>query len=232
MKKIEVVQNILGANESIAARNQQLLDKHKVFAINIMASPGAGKTSLILQTIAKLKNKLNIAVIEGDVASTLDAEKVKNEAMEVVQINTRNMPESCTLIAAMIDEALKDLALEDIDLLLIENVGNLICPSEFVLGEHKRIVISSLPEGDDKPTKYPMIFADADAVIMNKIDFLPYVDFDIPAFRRAVKGLNPKARLFEVSCKTGAGIDDWYSWLLTEVETNSHKLKIKGKTSK
>lgn len=232
MKKIEVVQNILGANESIAARNQQLLDKHKAFAINIMASPGAGKTSLILQTIAKLKNKLNIAVIEGDVASTLDAEKVKNEAMEVVQINTRNMPESCTLIAAMIDEALKDLSLEDIDLLLIENVGNLICPSEFVLGEHKRIVISSLPEGDDKPTKYPMIFADADAVIMNKIDFLPYVDFDIPAFRRAVKGLNPKARLFEVSCKTGAGIDDWCSWLLTEVETNSHKLKIKGTTSK
>lgn len=221
MKKIEVVQNILGANESIAARNQQLLDKHKAFAINIMASPGAGKTSLILQTIAKLKDKLNIAVIEGDVASTLDAEKVRNEAMQVVQINTRNMPESCTLIAAMIDEALKDLSLEDIDLLLIENVGNLICPSEFALGEHKRIVISSLPEGDDKATKYPVIFTDADAVIINKIDFLPYVDFDIPAFRRAVKGLNPKARLFEVSCKTGVGIDDWCSWLLSEVKARS-----------
>ncbi|MBN2186389.1 MAG: hydrogenase nickel incorporation protein HypB [Dehalococcoidia bacterium] len=232
MKKIEVLQNIMEANESIAARNQQLLDKHKAFAVNIMASPGAGKTSVILQTIAKLKDRLNIAVIEGDVASTLDAEKVRNEAMEVIQINTRNMPESCTLMAAMIEEALKNLSLEDIDLLLIENVGNLICPSEFILGEHKRIVISSLPEGDDKATKYPVMFTDADAVIINKVDFLPYVDFDIPAFRRAVKGLNPKVRLFEVSCKTGAGIDDWCSWLLTEVETNSHKLKIKDRTSK
>ena len=228
MKKIEVVQNILEANESIAARNQQLLDKHKVFAINIMSAPGAGKTSLILQTIAKLKNRLNIAVIEGDVASTLDAEKVENEAMAVVQINTKNMPESCSLIAAMIDQALKDLPLKDLDLLLIENVGNLICPSEFVLGEHKRIVISSLPEGDDKPIKYPVIFADADAVIINKIDFLPYVDFDIPAFCRAVERLNPKVRLFEVSCKTGVGIENWCSWLLTEVGTNSHKLKIKN----
>jgi len=218
MKKIEVVQNILEANESIAARNQQLLDKHKVFAINIMSAPGAGKTSLILQTIARLKNRLNIAVIEGDVASTLDAEKVKNEAIEVVQINTRNMPESCTLIAAMIEQALKDLPLEDIDLLLIENVGNLICPSEFALGEHKRIVISSLPEGDDKPTKYPVMFADGDAVIINKLDFLPYVDFDIPAFRRAVEGLNPQVRLFEVSCKTGVGVENWCSWLLQEVE--------------
>ena len=218
MKKIEVVQNILEANESIAARNQQLLDKHKVFAINIMSSPGAGKTSLILQTIAKLKNRLNIAVIEGDVASTLDAEKVKNKAMAVVQINTRKMPESCSLIAAMIERALKDLPLEDIDLLLIENVGNLICPSEFVLGEHKRIVISSLPEGDDKPTKYPVMFADGDAVIINKLDFLPYVDFDIPAFRRAVEGLNPQVRLFEVSCKTGVGVENWCSWLLQEVE--------------
>lgn len=219
MKKIEVLQNILEANESIAARNQQLLDEHKVFTVNIMSSPGAGKTSLILQTMARLKNKLNIAVVEGDVASTLDAEKVQSEAIAVVQINTRKMPESCSLIAAMIDQALKDLPLEDIDLLLIENVGNLICPSEFALGEHKRIVISSLPEGDDKPTKYPMIFADADAVVINKIDFLPYVDFDLPAFRRAVEGLNPKVRIFEVSCKTSVGLENWSSWLLQEVET-------------
>jgi hydrogenase nickel incorporation protein HypB len=218
-KKIEVVQDILGANESIAAQNRQLLEKHKIFAINIMSSPGAGKTSLILQTIARLKNRINIAVIEGDVASTLDAEKVKNEAMEVVQINTRNMPESCSLIATMIKQALKELPLEDIDLLLIENVGNLICPSEFVLGEHRRVVISSLPEGDDKPIKYPMIFASADVVVINKIDFLPYVDFDISAFRHSVEGLNPKARVFEVSCKTDVGIENWCSWLLQEIET-------------
>jgi hydrogenase nickel incorporation protein HypB len=219
MKKIEVLQNILEANESIAARNQQLLDKYKVFTMNIMSAPGAGKTSLILQTMARLKNKLNIAVIEGDVASTLDAEKVQNEAIAVVQINTRKMPESCSLIAAMIEQALKDLPLENADLLLIENVGNLICPSEFALGEHKRVVISSLPEGDDKPFKYPVMFADVDAVIINKMDFLPYVDFDIPAFRRTVQGLNPKAKIFEVSCKTGAGLEEWCSWLVQEVQT-------------
>ena len=214
MRKIELVQNILEANESIAAQNKRLLDEHGVFAINIMASPGAGKTSLILQTIARLKGKLRIGVIEGDVASTLDAEKVKNEAVGVVQINTRNMPESCSLIASMLDLALKKLPLEDIDLLLIENVGNLICPSEFVLGEHKRVVVSSLPEGDDKPIKYPMIFADADAVVINKADLLPYVDFDIAVFRRAIEGLNPKVKLFELSCKTGAGIESWCSWVL------------------
>ena len=214
MRKIELVQNILEANESIAAQNKRLLDEHGVFAINIMASPGAGKTSLILQTIARLKDKLRIGVIEGDVASTLDAEKVKNEAVGVVQINTRNMPESCSLIASMLDLALKKLPLEDIDLLLIENVGNLICPSEFVLGEHKRVVVSSLPEGDDKPIKYPMIFADADAVVINKADLLPYVDFDIAVFRRAIEGLNPKVKSFELSCKTGAGIESWCSWVL------------------
>jgi len=224
MRKIEVIQNILEANESIATQNQCLLDKHKVFAINIMSSPGAGKTSLILQTIAKLKNKLRIAVVEGDVASTLDAERVKNEAVAVVQITTRYMSENCTLIANMISHALQSLPLKDIDLLLIENVGNLICPSEFILGEHKRVVISSLPEGDDKPTKYPMIFADADAVVINKIDFLPYVDFDIPSFRNALVSLNPRVKIFEVSCKTGMGIENWCSWLLNEIKANSQKL--------
>lgn len=214
MRKIELVQNILEANESIAAQNKRLLDEHGVFAINIMASPGAGKTSLILQTIARLKGKSRIGVIEGDVASTLDAEKVKKEAVGVVQISTRNMPESCSLNASMLDAALKKLSLEDIDLLLIENVGNLICPSEFVLGEHKRVVVSSLPEGDDKPIKYPMIFADADAVVINKADLLPYVDFDSAVFRRAIEGLNSKVKFFELSCKTGAGIESWCSWVL------------------
>lgn len=221
MKKIEIVQNILEANESIASQNQRLLDKHKIFAINIMSSPGAGKTSLILQTIARLKDKLRIGVIEGDVASTLDAEKVKVEAIAVAQINTRNMLESCSLNANMISHAFQSLPLKDMDLLLIENVGNLICPSEFALGEHKRVVISSLPEGDDKPIKYPMIFADADAVVINKIDFLPYVDFDIDSFEKALQGLNPEVKIFQVSCKTGAGIENWCSWLLDELKANS-----------
>jgi hydrogenase nickel incorporation protein HypB len=223
MKKIEVIQNILEANETIASRNQQLLDKHKVFAINIMSSPGAGKTSLILQTLARLKGRLNTAVIEGDVASTVDAEKVQSEAKAVVQINTRNMPESCSLMAAMIESALREMPLDNIDLILIENVGNLICPSEFTLGEHKRAVISSLPEGDDKPTKYPLIFIDADAVIINKMDLLPYVDFDIAAFRRSIEGLNPKAEVFQISCKTSEGIERWCSWVLEKVKTNATK---------
>ena len=223
MKKIEVIQNILEANETIARRNQQLLDKHRVFALNIMSAPGAGKTSLILQTLTRLKGKVNVAVIEGDVASTVDAEKVQSEATAVVQINTRNMPESCSLMAAMIESALKDMPLDNIDLLLIENVGNLICPSEFTLGEHKRVVISSLPEGDDKPIKYPLIFSDADAVIINKMDLLPYVDFDIATFRHSVEGLNPKAEIFKLSCKTDEGTERWYSWVLEQAETNTAK---------
>ncbi len=224
MKKIEVVQNVLEANEIIASRNQQLLDKHKVFVINIMSAPGAGKTSLILQTLTRLKDRLSIAVIEGDVASTVDAEKVQSEAKTVVQINTRNMPESCSLMAAMIESALKDMPLDNIDLILIENVGNLICPAEFTLGEHKRVVISSLPEGDDKPIKYPLIFIDADAVIINKIDLLPHVDFDIVTFRRSIAGLNPEAEVFQLSCKTGEGMGKWCSWILGQVKTNATKL--------
>ena len=223
MKKIEVIQNILEANDTIANRNRQLLNGHKVFCINIMSAPGAGKTSFILQTIIMLKGKLNIGVIEGDVASTVDAEKVQSEAKAVVQINTRNMPESCSLMAAMIESALKSIPLDNLDLILIENVGNLICPSEFTLGEHKRVVISSLPEGEDKPIKYPLIFIDADAVIVNKMDLLPYVDFDIAAFRRSIEGLNPKAQIFQLSCKTGEGIEEWRSWVLEQIKANVTK---------
>ncbi len=219
MKKIEVIQNILEANEAIASRNQKLLNDNKVFCINIMSAPGAGKTSLILRTMKLLKDKLNIGIIEGDVASTVDAEKVQSQAKAVVQINTRNMPESCSLMAAMIESALKSMPLDDIDLILIENVGNLICPSEFTLGEHKRVVISSVPEGEDKPIKYPLIFIDADAVIINKMDLFPYVDFDIAAYRRSIEGLNPKVGIFQVSCKTGEGINDWCSWVLEQIET-------------
>jgi hydrogenase nickel incorporation protein HypB len=221
MRKIEVIQNVLEANDTIASRNRELLDKRKVFVINIMSAPGAGKTSLILRTLVRLKGRMNVAVIEGDVASTVDAEKVQSEAKAVVQINTRNMPESCSLMAAMIELALKDMPLDDIDLILIENVGNLICPAEFTLGEHRRVVISSLPEGDDKPIKYPLIFVDADAVIINKMDLLPYVDFDIHAFRRSITGLNPEVEIFELSSKTGEGIEKWCSWILEQIEANA-----------
>jgi hydrogenase nickel incorporation protein HypB len=230
MTEIKIVKNVLEANESIASQNQEILDEHGVFAINIMASPGAGKTSLILQTLANLRNKLRIGIIEGDFASRVDTDKVKSYAEAAIQINTKGAPESCSLIAAMIENSLKDLPLDDINLLLIENVGNLLCPAEFTLGEHKRVVISSSPEGDDKPIKYPLIFSDADAVIINKLDLAPYVDFNVTKFRQSIEGLNPTVKIFEVSCKTGAGIADWCSWLLQEIENNSvQRTKFAGK---
>jgi len=223
VRRIEVIESILEANDSMAAQNQRLLDHNKVFAVNIMSAPGAGKTSFLLQTVAHLRDRLRIGVIEGDVASTLDSERVRDEVTAVVQVITQHMSETCALLATMVDSALKRLPLANIDLLLIENVGNLICPSEFALGEHKKVVISSLPEGDDKPTKYPIIFADADAVIINKLDLLPYVDFDIPSFESSIRGLNPEVKFFQVSCKSGAGIEDWCAWLLRQMEEHMQR---------
>ena len=214
--KIKVLQNILDANEQIANRNRQILDGQKVLAVNIMSSPGAGKTSLILQTISRLKDRVRIAVIEGDIASSIDADRIGKEGVAVVQINTGG---SCHLDANMVSNALDSLPLGDIDLLLIENVGNLVCPAEFKVGEHKKVMLLSLPEGDDKPYKYPLMFTESGAIVVNKIDFLPFVDFDVAAFRRAVTGLNPKAEIFQVSCKTGEGIEQWVSWLESELRS-------------
>ena len=208
--EIKVLRDILSANDAIASRNQSRLDKHNILAINIMSSPGAGKTSLILRTIEKLKERARIAVIEGDVASTIDADKVSQQGVIAVQINTAG---GCHLDANMTENALDNLPLDDIDVLLIENVGNLICPAGFALGEHKRIILLSVPEGDDKPYKYPSMFIGADVVLINKIDLLPYLDFNVIAFTQAVSGLNPKVKIFQVSCKTGQGLEGWFSWL-------------------
>ena len=212
--KIKVLKDILGANEQIAERNRQLLDSNGVFAVNLMSSPGAGKTSLILATIGRLREKVKIGVIEGDVSSSRDAEIVSKEGVPVVQINTGG---ECHLDANMTQSALSNLPLEGIDLLIIENVGNLICPAEFALGEHKKVLISSTPEGDDKPFKYPLMFHEVDAVLINKIDLLPYLKFDVDAFSQAVKGINGKVEIFPVSCVTGEGIEQWVSWLLTQM---------------
>jgi len=213
--EIKVLQDILSANDRIARRNRERLDKHGILTINVMSSPGAGKTSLILQTISNLKQEARIAVIEGDIASRVDADKVHEQGVEVVQINTAG---GCHLDANMTESALNNLPLEDIDLLLIENVGNLVCPAEFILGEHKKVMLLSLPEGDDKPYKYPLMFTEADVVLVNKIDLLPYLEFNIPAFHKAVSGLNPEVKMFQVSCKTGEGIEDWLSWLQDEIK--------------
>ena len=212
--KVKVLQNILDANDQMANRNRQLLDKAGVLAVNIMASPGAGKTSLILQTLARLKDRMKIAVIEGDIASTIDADRIGREEVAVVQINTGG---ACHLDANMIGTALDSLSLEDSDLLLIENVGNLVCPAEFHTGAHKRMMLLSIPEGDDKPYKYPLMFTESEVIILNKIDLLPYLDFDTAAFKQAVTGLNPKVKIFPVSCKTGEGIPEWTSWLESEL---------------
>jgi len=212
--KVKVLQNILDANDQMANRNRQVLDKEGVLAINIMSSPGAGKTSLILQTIARLKERVRIAVIEGDIASTIDADKIGKEEVSVVQINTGG---ACHLDANMVSNALDSLSLEDTDLLLIENVGNLVCPAEFKTGAHKRMMLLSVPEGDDKPYKYPLMFTESEVIVINKIDLLPLLDFDITAFHQAVTGLNPNVKIFQVSCKTGEGIEEWVSWLESEL---------------
>jgi len=212
--EIKVLKDILGANEQIAGRNRQLLDSNHVFAVNLMSAPGAGKTSLILETVKRLKGKTRIGVIEGDVSSSLDAELIGKEGVPVVQINTGG---GCHLDANMASSALDKVPLKDIELLLIENVGNLICPAEFALGEHKKVLISSIPEGDDKPFKYPLMFHIANAVLINKIDLLPYLKFETNAFSQAIKGMNQGVEILQISCATGQGIQEWVSWLLTQM---------------
>jgi hydrogenase nickel incorporation protein HypB len=218
MMEIKVLKDILSANEQIAERNRRLLDSKGVFAINVMSSPGAGKTSLILETIKRLKGKVGIGVIEGDVSSSLDAEKISKKKVPVIQINTGG---ECHLDANMTSRALDNLALEDIELLLIENVGNLICTAEFQLGEHKKVVILSVPEGDDKPYKYPLMFHIADVVLINKIDLLPYLKFDMEGFSKAVRGINQKVEIFPISCTTRQGIEEWVSWVMANMRPSA-----------
>ena len=204
------MEKILSANDLVALKNRELLDEHGVIAVNVMASPGAGKTSLILCTIAALQGKLRVGVIEGDVAGRLDADKVAETGTPVVQINTGG---GCHLDAPQVQSALQQLPLAKIDLLFIENVGNLICPTGFALGEHINMMIASVPEGHDKPIKYPGMFTVVDTLVLNKVDLMPYLDFDVEAFRTAVHALNADAPFFEVSCKTGEGIEAWVEWL-------------------
>jgi hydrogenase nickel incorporation protein HypB len=210
-QRVTVVERILNANDQLAAENQQRLDASGVFAINILASPGAGKTSLILRTIEALAPRLRLAVIEGDTAPvTIDADKVSAQGIPAVQINTGG---ECHLDAVMFQAALPQFDLAQTDLLIVENVGNLICPANFKLGTHKTVLIASVPEGDDKPYKYPGIYRGVDALIINKTDLLPYIDFDMDYFRRGVEMLNPGLVAFPLSCKTGDGLAAWTDWL-------------------
>ncbi|MFC2070796.1 hydrogenase nickel incorporation protein HypB [Chloroflexota bacterium] len=213
--EIKVLKGILDANEAIAARNRDRLDRDDTLTVNVMSSPGAGKTSLVLQIIEKLKPEIKIAVIEGDIASSVDADKVSKHGVPVIQINTEG---GCHLDANMIENALNNLSLGEIDLLLIENVGNLVCPAEFALGEHCKVMLLSTPEGDDKPYKYPLMFTESDVILVNKIDLLPYLDFNTDAFTSVVTGLNPDVKIYPISCKTGEGMETWFLWLKNEIK--------------
>lgn len=213
--RVQVVEKILNANDQVAGLNRVKLDEKRIFSINLMASPGSGKTSLILQTIQGLNTRMQIGVIEGDTAPvTIDADKILAAGMPAVQVNTGG---ECHLDAVMIDHALNALPLGNLDLVIVENVGNLICPAAFNLGTHANVLIASVPEGDDKPYKYPNIYRGLDVLIINKIDLLPYVSFNMEYFQQGVELLNPGLVTFPVSCKTGEGIEKWIDWLQLRV---------------
>lgn len=213
--RVPIVEKIFNANDQIAASNRALLDRHSVFSMNIMASPGAGKTSFILKTIEGLVPELRTGVVEGDTAPvTIDADKITAVGMPAVQINTGG---DCHLDAVMLKDGLEQMPLEDVDLLIVENVGNLICPAAFSLGTHINVLIASIPEGDDKPYKYPAIYRGVDVLVINKVDLLPYVRFNMDYFRQGVEMLNPGLTTFPVSCVTGEGLDAWTGWLKQKV---------------
>jgi hydrogenase nickel incorporation protein HypB len=213
MMRVTVQRDILSANDAVAADNRALFDEVGVLAVNVMASPGAGKTSLILATAARLPEEVRLGVVEGDLASRIDTDTVAAQGIPVTQINTGG---SCHLDAPMVQAALADLPVRELDLLFIENVGNLICTAEFDLGAHMAVVVASVPEGHDKPYKYPNMFARADIVLLNKSDLLAVFDFDLESFRRGVEMVNPEAPIITASCRSGMGMDAWLAWLLSQ----------------
>jgi hydrogenase nickel incorporation protein HypB len=213
--QIDVGTKILYANDRFALQVREELERRGLFGLNVMGSPGAGKTCVILATIAALKGRLNVSVIEGDIASRVDADKIAAAGVPVYQINTGGM---CHLDAPSVLRALDRLDTSQADLLFVENVGNLICPNAFLLGEHRRALIASVPEGDDKPYKYPGMFQDTNAVVLNKMDLMPHIDFDLESYQRLLRALNPEVALFPMSYKTGAGIAEWADWLACEAE--------------
>lgn len=219
--RVPVVEKIFSANDRMAEINRRLLDANKVYSINLMASPGAGKTSFILETIKRLNHTCRIGVIEGDTAPvTIDADKIIAAGMPAVQINTGG---DCHLDAAMMSDGLSQLPLPDLDLVIVENVGNLICPAGWALGTHINVLIASVPEGDDKPYKYPNIYRGLSVLIINKTDLSPYVKFDMDYFRQGVEMLNPGLITFPLSCRTGEGFDAWINWLAAQIKDHQNK---------
>jgi hydrogenase nickel incorporation protein HypB len=219
-KKIPLKEKILSANDQLAAENRKLFDSAGVLALNIVASPGAGKTSLIEHTIRALSEHKKLAVIDGDLATSIDADRAAAAGAVAVQINTGG---ECHLDANMVKGALVQLTLADIDLLIVENVGNLVCPASFQLGTHKTVLVASVPEGADKPYKYPVMYRGVDALVVNKVDLLPYVEFDMKYFQRGVEILNPGLESFVLSCRTGEGLEGWLGWVRREIESRQQE---------
>lgn len=210
MSFVTIERKVLEKNDALAGRNRQALEAAGIFAINLVSSPGAGKTSLLERTLEHLRGRVRLGVIEGDVQTDLDAQRVAGHDVPVVQIVTNG---ACHLEAQLVQDALTQLDLRGVQLLVIENVGNLVCPASFDLGEDMKVVVLSTTEGDDKPLKYPAMFRKAAALVINKIDLLPYVDCDLAVLRRHALQINPALEIFETSCKTSAGIVEWSTWL-------------------
>lgn len=208
--KIEVMKNILSENDKIAEENRKLFNDKKIFVINLMGSPGSGKTSLLELTLAKLKDEIKIAVIEGDLFTAKDAERIENHNVPVVQINTAG---GCHLDAAMVKRAIESLDLDSLDLIIVENVGNLVCPAEFDVGENCKVVVLSITEGDDKPLKYPLIFKESAVTILNKIDLLKFTNFNLNSAREDLTTIHPNIKIIETSCTNSNGIDEWCKWI-------------------
>ena len=212
--EVKVMKNILGANDEIAAANRELFRAKNVIVVNLMGSPGSGKTTLLEKTLEKISGKIRVAVIEGDLFTARDAERIERLNVPVIQINTAG---GCHLDAAMVKRAAESLDLEKIQLLIVENVGNLVCPAEFDVGENFKATVLSITEGDDKPLKYPLIFKESAVVMLNKIDLLPYTNFSVENAREDLSTIHPGVEIIETSCTSGAGLDAWANWLVSKV---------------
>jgi hydrogenase nickel incorporation protein HypB len=218
MAVVTVERKILKKNDEFANENRKVFKDKNIFAINLLSSPGSGKTSLLEQTLTKLSKSQNIAVVEGDVQTDNDAQRIAKLNIPVVQIITNG---GCHLEAKLVQDAFPNFDLDNLDLFVVENVGNLVCPANYDLGEDKKVVLVSTTEGDDKPLKYPAMFRVADIVIINKVDLLEYVDFDVETVKKNALQINPKLKFYETSCKTGSGLDEWLSWLENQIQNKS-----------
>jgi len=223
MKKIQVLTDFLEANDAIALENKRVFDRHKILVLNLMSSPGAGKTLILEKTIEKVKKDFKFAVIEGDVATSNDAKRLAKYDIPVVQITTESFGGACHLDANMVRKAMERIDLSKVEILFIENIGNLICPAEFELGEDGKIIVMSLTEGEDKPTKYPVAFRNAELLLINKVDLLNHLDLNLKLLLQNAKKVNPKLKVLQVSAKTGVGIDTWIEWLKKEFQLKRKK---------